>query len=70
MQGDCSLVRFHLDLLPDEPAGDRFLAVGGQHDSTIQPFVWHVLPASSPYPDASKGTGLLAIAIRSDEPDE
>ena len=44
--------------LPDEPASGHFLAANGQHGSTIQPSVCHILPALSPYPDASKGTGL------------
>ena len=38
---------FHPDLLPDEPAGDRSLAVDGYHDSAIHPFVWPILPTSS-----------------------
>ena len=45
--------------LPNEPAGGRFLASDGQHGSAIQPFVWHVPPALSPYPNASEGNGLL-----------
>ena len=32
-------MRFQPDLLPDELAGDRFLATGGQHGSTIPPYV-------------------------------
>ena len=68
-------MHFQSDLLPDEPAGDRFLTVDGQHDSAIQPSIWPVLPSSSPYLDASEGTGLLetgllAIAIGSCELDE
>ena len=51
-------MRFHPDLLLDEPAGDRSLIADGQHDSTIQPSIWPVLPALFPYPDASEGTGL------------
>ena len=51
------------DLLPDEPAGDRFLAADGQNDSVIQPSVWPVLLASSPYPDVSEGTGLQGIDL-------
>ena len=51
-------MRSQPDLLPDEPTGDRFLAADGQHSSTIQLSVWPVLPASSPYPDVSEGTGL------------
>ena len=49
---------FPPDPLPDEPIGDRSLAADGQHGSTIQPYVWHVLPVSSPYLDANEGTGL------------
>ena len=41
-------MRFHPNLLSDEPVGDRFLVVDAQHDSVIQSSVWHVLPASSP----------------------
>ena len=44
--------------LPDEPACNCFLIADGQHGSTIQPSVWHVLPALSPYPDANEGIGL------------
>ena len=44
--------------LPDELVGGRFLAIDGQHDSAIQPYVWLVPPALSPYPDASEGIGL------------
>ena len=44
--------------LPDEPISDHFLVADGQHISAIQPSVWPVLPASSPYPDASEGTSL------------
>ena len=44
--------------LPDEPTGDRFLTADGQHDSTIQPYVWHVPPALFLYPDANEGTSL------------
>ena len=44
-------------LLPNKPTDDHFLASDGQHDSTIQPYVWHVPPVLSPYPDASEGTG-------------
>ena len=51
-------MRFHPDLLPDELAGDCSLTVDGQHGSVIQPSVWPVLFASSPYPDTSEGTGL------------
>ena len=49
---------FHSDPLLDEPAGDRFLTADGHHGSIIQPYIWLVLPASSPYPDANDGTGL------------
>ena len=45
-------MHFQPDLLPNELLGDLFLAAYGQHGSAIQPYVWHVLPASSPYPDA------------------
>ena len=38
------LVHFQAVLLPDEPACDHFLAADGQHDFTIQPFVWYVPP--------------------------
>ena len=58
MQDGYSLVRFHLDRLPNEPTGDRSLAADGQHVSATQPFVWLVRLASPPYPDASEGTGL------------
>ena len=50
-------MHFHLNPLPNEPAGDRSLAADGQHGSTIQPSVWPALLASSPYPDASEETG-------------
>ena len=51
-------MRFQPDLLPDEPTDDRFLTANGQHGFAIQPSIWSVLPASSPYSDASKGTSL------------
>ena len=51
-------MRFHPNLLLDEPVGDRFLVVDAQHGSVIQSSVWHVLPASSPYPDGNEGTSL------------
>ena len=51
-------MHFQPNLLPDEPSCDRFLAANGQHGSAIQPSVWPVLPASSPYLDASEGTSL------------
>ena len=51
-------MRFQPDLLLNEPIGDRFLATDGQHGSAIQPSVWPFLPASSPYPNTSEGTGL------------
>ena len=75
MQDAYSLVLFHPDPLPNEPADDRFLTADGQHGSAIQPYVWLVLLASPPYPDSNEGTGLqgidlLAIAIGSDELDE
>ena len=63
MQGGYSLVHFQPDLLPDEPAGDRFLATDGQHGSATQPSVWPALPALSPYPDASEGTGLQGTGL-------
>ena len=44
--------------LPDEPAGSHFLTADSQHDSVIQPSVWPIPPALSPYPEASQGTGL------------
>ena len=56
-------MHFQLDLLPNEPTGDRFLAVDGQHGSAIQPYVWPVLLASSPYSNASKGTGLQGTGL-------
>ena len=56
-------MHFQSDLLPNEPAGDRFLAVDGQHDSAIQSSVWHVLPALSPYLNASEGIGLLGTGL-------
>ena len=56
-------MRFHHDLLPDEPVGDRFLDADGQHSSVIQPSVWPILPISSPYLDASKGTGLEGTGL-------
>ena len=54
-------MHFQPNLLPDEPVGDHFLAAYGQHVSTIQPFVWSVLLASSRYPDANEGTCLRMI---------
>ena len=51
-------MRFHPDLLSDEPVSNLFLAIDGQHNSVIPPSVWPVLLASSPYPDANEGTGL------------
>ena len=65
-------MHFHPNPLPNKPAGDHSLTADGQHNSVIQPSVWPVLPASSPYPNASEGTGLqgsdlLAIAIGSDK---
>ena len=51
-------MHFQPDLLPDEPVGNRFLTVDGQQGFAIQPSVWPVLPASSPYPDANEGSGL------------
>ena len=44
--------------LLNEPAGGRFLVADGQLSSVIQPSVWSVPPALSPYPDASEGTSL------------
>ena len=63
LSSGCSLVRFHPDLFPDEPTGDRFLVVDGQHGFTIQPYFWLVLLVSSPYPDASEGIGLQGIDL-------
>ena len=71
-------MRFQPNLLQDEPTGDRFLTADGQHGFAIHPYVWHVFPALSSSPDASKGTGLqgihfaglLAIETVSDGPDE
>ena len=51
-------MHFQFDLLPNEPAGDRFLVANGQHGSAIQPSVWPIPPALSPYLDANKGTDL------------
>ena len=51
-------MRFHPDLLLDELIGDRSLAADGQHGSAIQPFVWPILLASSPHPNASEGISL------------
>ena len=56
-------MRFHPDLLPDKPAGDLFLVADSQQGSTIQPSVWPVLPALSPLPNTSKGTGLQGIDL-------
>ena len=47
--------------LPDEPAGGRFPTANGRHDSTTRPSIWHVPPASPPYPSASEGIGLPGI---------
>ena len=75
VQDGCSLVHFHLNPLPNEPAGNHSLAADDLHGSAIQPFVWPALPASSPYPDVSEeigpqGIDFLAIAIGFHEPDE
>ena len=51
-------MRFHPDPLPNELAGDRSLAIDGQHSSVIQPYVWPVLLASPPYPNTSEGIGF------------
>ena len=51
-------MHFHSVCLPDEPVGGRFLTADGQHGSATQSSIWHVPPALSPYPKASKGTGL------------
>ena len=56
-------MHFQSDLLPDDQAGDRFLRTDGQQRSTIHPFFWPVLPALSPYLDASEGTGLLGTGL-------
>ena len=74
VQDGCSLVYFHPDPLPNEPAGNCSLTANGQHDSAIQSSIWPALLASFPYLDANEetgpqGTDLLAIAIGSDEPD-
>ena len=63
MQGDCSLIHFQSVLLPDEPVGNRSLAADGQHGYAIQPSVWPVLPALSPYPDAREGTSLPETSL-------
>ena len=63
MQGGCSLVHFQPDLLPDEPASDHYLAIDGQQGSAIQPSVWPVLLALSPYPDVSEGTSLQGTGL-------
>ena len=52
-------MHFRYVLILNEPAGDRFLAADGQHDSVIQSSIWHASPALSPYPNAGEGTGLL-----------
>ena len=44
--------------LPDWPVGGRFLVTDGHHSFAIQPFVWLIPPASSPYLDVSEGIGL------------
>ena len=54
---------FQPDLLPDDPAGDRFLGAYGQHSSAIQLSVCPVLPALSPYPDANEGTSLEGTGL-------
>ena len=51
-------MRFHPDLFPDELVGDHFLAADGLHGSAIQPYIWPVLLASSPYPETNEGTGI------------
>ena len=51
-------MRFHPNPLSNEPAGDRFLTIDGQPSFAIQPSIWVVLPASSPYHGSSEGTGL------------
>ena len=56
-------MHFQPDILPDEPVSDCFLTADGQHGSTIQPSIWPVLLASSPYPDASEGTGLQGTSL-------
>ena len=50
-------MHYHPDPLLNEPAGDRSLAAEGQHGSVIQPYVWPILLASSPYHNANKETG-------------
>ena len=56
-------MHFQSDLLPDETAGDRFLAADGQHGSVIQPSVWLVILSLSPYLDTSEGTRLQGIGL-------
>ena len=56
-------MHFQSNLLLDEPVGDRFRATDGQHGSAIQPSVWSVLLALSPYLDANEGTGLLGTDL-------
>ena len=51
-------MHFHPDSLPNEPAGNRSLAVDGQHGSTIKSFVCPALLTSSLYPDANEETGI------------
>ena len=55
---------FHLDPFPNEPTGNRSLAIDDQHGSAIQPSVWPALLALFPYPNVSEepshqGTDLL-----------
>ena len=54
-------MHFQYVLIPYELAGDRFLATDSHHDSAIQPSVYLIPPALSPYPDASKETGLPGV---------
>ena len=51
-------MHFHPNPLPNEPAGDCFVATDGQHGFAVQPSVWPVFLASSPYHDASEETSL------------
>ena len=54
-------MHFRSVCLQDELAGGRFLAVDGQHDSAIRPYVWLVPLSLPPYPGPSEGTGLPRI---------
>ena len=56
-------MHFQFDLLQEEHVGDRFLVVDGHHSSEIQPYVWPILLALSPYLDANEGTGLPRTSL-------